>query len=334
MDLFSSTKLDLEEHITDLNLPKFRAKQLLDWVYKKGITDTKKMTNLPHSLQESTLGIVILPLKEKLIQRSKDLTQKAVLELSDGELIETVYIPEQNRATVCFSTQVGCAMGCEFCATGKSGFSRNLSAGEIVGQLYYWKHTKKLSVTNAVAMGQGEPLANFENFKKAIDIINDPDCFGLGARHLTVSTCGIVPKIRALKEAPWQINLSVSLHAPTDELRSQIMPINNKFPLKELIEVIEEYIEATNRRVTFEYTVVPGFNDGKENAKFLIELLRGLLCHVNVIAVNPIEGKGENAFSAEQFAKLISRDLNVTLRRSRGSDIDAACGQLKRKVIE
>lgn len=334
MELFDLTKAELEEHITHLGLPKFRAKQLLDWVYKKGVTDIDLMSNLPKEMKERSFGVSILPLKEKLIQQSTDGTQKVLLELSDRELIESVYIPEDNRATVCFSSQVGCAMGCGFCATGQSGFSRNLLPGEIVGQMYYWRNVKGLPVTNAVAMGQGEPLANWDNFRKAIDILNDSECFGLGARHLTVSTCGIVPKIRELGKQPWQINLSISLHAPTDGLRSQIMPINNKFPLKELMEGVKEYIRATNRRVTFEYTVVPGFNDGKENALLLIDLLKDLLCHVNVIPVNPLEGKGENPFDAEKFAKLINHKLNVTVRRSRGADIDAACGQLKRKVLE
>lgn len=334
MDFFSLTKQELEEYLLMRGLPKYRALQLLHWVYKKGITDTEEMTNLPKSMKGEALGLSILPLKEELIQRSVDGTEKALLQLEDGEYIETVYIPDGLRATVCFSTQVGCAMGCSFCATGKSGFSRNLSSGEIVGQLYYWKYVRKLPVTNAVAMGQGEPLANWENFKKAIAIINDPDAFSLGARMITVSTCGIAPRIRELGRLPWKINLSVSLHAPTDELRSQLMPINNKYPLKELIEAVKEYIEATNRRVTFEYTVVPGLNDGPENARLLVGLLRGLLCHVNVIPVNPLEGKGEDPSAAEEFVRLIKSQLNVTLRRSRGSDIDAACGQLKRKVFE
>lgn len=330
------TKTEIEEHFKALGLPSYRAKQLLDWVYKKGVIDLVQMSNLPSEIREQPekLGITILPPKEKLIQKSVDSTLKALLELEDGELIETVYIPEGDRATVCFSSQVGCLMGCTFCATGKSGFSRNLDAAEIVGQLYYWRHIKGLPITNAVAMGQGEPLNNWDNFKKAIDILNDKDCFFLGARHLTVSTCGIVPKIRDLAKEPWQINLSVSLHAPTDELRSQIMPINNRYPLKELMEVIEEYIRVTNRRVTFEYTVVPGFNDGKENANLLINLLEKMLCHVNVIPVNPLEGKGESLVEAEKFASLISKRLNATLRRSRGADIDAACGQLKRKMLE
>ncbi len=334
MDFFSLTKTELEEHLEKLLLPKFRAKQLLDWVYKKGVTDLNSMTNLPLELRESVaLGVSIVPLKEKLIQQSKDKTMKALLPLQDGEFIESVYIPEDDRATVCFSTQVGCAMGCSFCATGQSGFVRNLEAGEIVGQLYFWQHVKGFPVTNAVAMGQGEPLLNWDNFQKAITILTDPDGYGLGARHLTVSTCGIAPQIRELAQKPWQINLSVSLHAPIDKLRSQIMPINRRYPLKELMEAIVEYIRATNRRVTFEYTVIPGFNDGEENANLLIGLLDKMLCHVNVIPLNPSTGKGESLSAAEKFVKLLNKKLNVTMRRSRGADIDAACGQLKQKQV-
>lgn len=334
MDFFSLSKTELEEELKRAFLPKFRAKQLLDWVYKKGVTDLKSMTNLPLNLRESTaLGVSILPLGEKLIQQSIDGTKKALLQLKDGEFIESVYIPEGDRATVCFSTQVGCAMGCKFCATGQSGFVRNLDPGEMIRQLYYWQHVNGLPVTNAVAMGQGEPFLNWDNFQKAIGLLTDPDCFGLGARHLTVSTCGIAPKIIELAHKPWQINLSVSLHAPLDKLRSQIMPINRRYPLKELMEAIVEYIRVTNRRVTFEYTVIPGFNDGEENANLLVGLLDKLLCHVNIIPLNPLAGEGENLKAAEKFVKLLDKKLNVTLRRSRGADIDAACGQLKQKQV-
>jgi 23S rRNA (adenine2503-C2)-methyltransferase len=335
LDLFSLTKKELEEYMVEHNQKKFRGKQLLDWVYKKGVLNNEKMSNLPDDLKtKGALGLNILPLKEKLIQKSLDGTMKVLLELSDGELVESVYIPENDRATVCFSSQVGCTMGCSFCATGQSGFSRNLTAGEIVGQLYFWRHIKGLPVTNAVAMGQGEPFHNWDNFKKAINIINDPDCFNLGARHLTVSTCGIVPGILALAKEPWQINLSISLHAPSDELRSQIMPINRRFPLKELIQAVEEYIRVTNRRVTFEYTVIPNFNDGEMNAALLVALLKNKLVHVNVIPVNPLIGQGASFKDAEEFARLLQGKLNVTVRRSRGADIDAACGQLKRKVLD
>lgn len=334
MDFFSFSKTELEEELLKAFLPKFRAKQMLDWVYKKGVTDLKSMTNLPLDLRQSTaLGVSILPLREKLIQQSTDGTKKALLQLNDGEFIESVYIPEGDRATVCFSSQVGCAMGCSFCATGQSGFVRNLDPGEIVGQLYYWQYSKGFPITNAVAMGQGEPFLNWDNFQKAIGILTDPDCFGIGARHLTVSTCGIAPKIRELAYLPWQINLSVSLHAPLDKLRSQIMPINRRYPLKELMEAIVEYIRVTNRRVTFEYTVIPEFNDGEENANLLIGLLDKMLCHVNIIPLNPLAGKSENLEAAEKFVKLLDKKLNVTLRRSRGADIDAACGQLKQKQV-
>jgi 23S rRNA (adenine2503-C2)-methyltransferase len=341
LDLFGLTKTELEEHLMRKGLQRFRATQLLDWVYKKGKTEVDEFTNWPKKMRErysdpSVLGLSILPLKEKLIQNSLDGTKKALLELKDGELVETVYIPESDRATVCFSSQVGCKMGCNFCATGKSGFSRDLEAGEIVGQLYYWQQTKGLRVTNAVAMGQGEPLDNWDNFLKALYIINDADCLNLGARHLTVSTCGIVPGIKKMAKEPLQVNLSVSLHAPTDELRSQIMPINRRYPLKELMEAIEEYIRETNRRVTLEYTVIPRFNDGKTNAALLIALLKDRLVHVNVIPVNPQVGEdeGESLYHAKEFVNLIKPQLNVTLRRSRGADIDAACGQLRRKVLK
>lgn len=335
----------------------FRARQIYSWLYEHLATDFAQMSNLPKALRERlTEEACIGPLIVRSELNSKDdRTRKILLELADGKLVESVlmlYPPlgdSSERATVCVSSQAGCAYGCTFCATGQMGFDRHLSAGEIVAQVLYFARelraapwaarglpgSKPIShVTNIVLMGMGEPLHNYENVLQALRILNSPDGFHLGARHMTVSTVGLVPAIRKLSQEQLQVNLAISLHAPTDELRSRTMPVNRKYPIKDLLAACQDYIAATRRQVTFEYVLLAGVNDTPEYARLLGELLAPLrqFAHVNCIPVNatsadyrPPDGDAIRAFRTILSAHGVSN----TVRAERGDDIAAACGQLR-----
>ncbi len=313
------------------------------------------MTNLPTGLRARLAAETTLdPLATEVEQASRDgQTTKWLFRLKDGQTIETVLMlyPElegvrEERRTVCISTQAGCAMGCVFCATGQAGLARNLSAGEIVAQVLAaarWlqapPHEAGMSpgrLTNIVVMGMGEPLANYDRTWAALRCITDPDGFNLGARHITVSTVGLVPGIRRMAEEPLQINLAVSLHAPNDTLRAQLVPINQRFPIAEVMAAVREYIARTNRRVTFEYALMNGINDSPALARALAGLLRGLLCHVNLIPLNPVAESPFQPSSPERatvFQTILQQSgVPATLRVRRGIDIDAGCGQLRRRV--
>jgi len=356
-DLLSLTLPQLQQWFVERGEPPFRGKQLYSWLYQRLVTDFSAMTNLPQSLrsqlaQEASIG----PMVVRSEQHSKDdRTRKILLELDDGRLIESVlmlYPPigeSSVRATVCVSTQAGCAFGCTFCATGQMGFDRHLTAGEIVVQVLFFARELRDApwsakglpgsapidhITNIVLMGMGEPLHNYDNVLQALRILNSPDGFNLGARHMTVSTVGLVPAIRKLSQEPLQVNLAISLHAPTDELRGQTMPINKKYPLEELLAACKDYIAATGRQVTFEYVLLAGVNDTAEYAHLLSELLVPLkqFAHVNCIPVNATSAdyKSPSGESIRAFRNILfEHGVSNSVRAERGDDIAAACGQLR-----
>ncbi|SJZ30902.1 23S rRNA (adenine(2503)-C(2))-methyltransferase RlmN [Selenihalanaerobacter shriftii] len=343
VDLSSLNFQGLEEFMANIGEAEFRAKQIANWIYKQGITDFNQMTNLSKGLQNKLKKVAyISQLQEITKSKSKDGTIKYLFELIDGKRIETVLMPYRDgRNSVCVSTQVGCGMGCNFCATGLQGLERNLTTGEIVGQVL--KVQKLISgeefgepaVTNIVFMGMGEPLANYNNLLKAIEILNGNKGLNIGMRKITLSTCGLVPQIKKLAKEELQLVLAISLHAATDNLRDEMMPVNKRYPINELMTACEYYIKRTNRRITFEYALVDGVNNRVQDAKELAKLLSGFLCHVNLIPVNPV---GEldltrpDREDINNFKEILSKNgIQATVRLERGSDIEAACGQLRSK---
>ncbi|MGI6037663.1 MAG: 23S rRNA (adenine(2503)-C(2))-methyltransferase RlmN [Limnochordia bacterium] len=323
----------LQELLKGLDEPPFRGKQIMQWLYGKGQLQIEGMHNLPKDLRQRLAQVSCIRIPQVIKRRvSKDGTRKYLLQLADGERIETVFIPEGDRFTLCVSSQVGCAMGCSFCATGQGGFVRNLGVDELVGQVLAVQRDVKERITNIVLMGMGEPLANYEQVMGAIRLWNHPLGFNIAARRLTISTCGLVPQIRQLAAEDLQIVLAISLHAPTDELRNQLMPINRRYPLGELISACRDYVAQTNRRLTFEYAMIKGVNDSPSMARRLGQLLQGLLCHINLIPLNPTTSDFEQTGPQElrQFQEILaSYNLEATIRRERGADIEAACGQLR-----
>jgi len=314
----------------------FHAQQIFSWIYKKGILDFSSMSDLSAGLREKlseNLYICGLELIKKL--ESRDGTEKFLFALNDGNLIEAVVIPQEARITACLSTQAGCRFRCQFCASGLLGLKRNLSCGEIIGQLLYLKsNAKNKRITHIVFMGTGEPLDNYDNILKAIRIINSQEAFGIGARRITLSTCGVIPGIKRLAEENLQVELSISLHTADNKLRSRLMPVNKIYPLKELIAVCREYIKKTDRQITFEYVLIKGVNSDLQSADNLVKILADLkLCKVNLIPSNFIKECGvepPNKLEALLFKDyLIKHGLHTTLRKSRGEDIEAACGQLR-----
>jgi len=324
-------------------LQSFRGDQIFNWLYQNGAENFSEMTNLSKDLRaelNKRYALTDLQLKQKY--ESIDGTKRYLWELADGESLESVYLPyeRQNRHSVCISTQVGCPLSCSFCATGFSGYVRDLTAAEIVDQVVKiqadisQKEFGTPRISNVVFMGMGEPLLNLNNVLKAVTIMNDSDGLNIGMRKMTISTAGYEPGIRQLAEENDQIGLAVSLHAPTDKLRNKIMPINQKFNLKDLLAAVNEYIDTTHRRVTFEYVLMEDINDDPHLAEKLSRLLKGINCHVNLIPANPVADlsiKRPEQKVIDKFYDILSRNhLSVTLRREMGTDIQAACGQLKR----
>lgn len=330
---------ELVDFLENIGVPGYRGGQIYTWLYQKNVERWEDMTNLPKSLrqklQEENVSLGCLVPLEK--DTAKDGTVKYLFELADGKTVESVYLPDEDRHTVCFSTQVGCAMGCSFCATGQIGFHRNLTAGEIVDQPLRISRMAGVTITNIVAMGQGEPFYNYDELIKAIRILNDPKGLGLGARRITISTCGVIPGVLKLSQEMLQVNLAISLHAADDNLRSRLMPINRKYPLTELIEACKTYIERTSRRITFEYTMIKDVNDGETDLLNLIRLLHGMLCHINLIPFNSVPGSLYTR-STKQRVEMFQTELNrahieTTVRKERGSSLTAACGQLQGKRL-
>lgn len=317
----------------------FRAKQVYSWIYKE-VWNFDDMRNLPKSLKEKlkeNFKTVIPEIVEEFRSNDDD-TRKLLLALEDGNLIECVIMKYKHGNTICISTQVGCRMGCKFCASTIDGRVRNLTSGEILSEIMIAQKTLGERISNIVLMGSGEPLDNYDNVVKFLKEVNAEYGLNIGQRHITISTCGLVPKIYELADEGLTITLAISLHAFSDEKRKEIMPIANKYSIKEILDACEYYIKKTNRRVTFEYALVKDVNDGNEDAKALGQLLKGMLCHVNLIPVNEIK---ENSFKRssnkriEEFAEILkSKGIEATVRREMGSDINAACGQLRRSYIK
>lgn len=327
---------DLTTFTDSLNESKYRAKQIHNWLYLKSVSEIEQMTDISKSSREKISEIAqVTDVKIKNKQVSTDGTVKYLLEFADGNCVETVLMRFDNRAnlTACVSSQVGCACNCKFCATAKLGFIRNLTPREIIEQVLTIQRDTGLKVTNIVFMGQGEPLLNLDNVLKAIDIFNKD--FVIGIRRLTLSTCGIIPQINKLAEMDFQPTLAVSLHAPEHALREELMPIEKKYPIAELLKSLKSYVGDTGRRVTIEYTLIKGFNDTVDCAKKLSKLLIGLKANINLIIYNPTEKDSFEKPSKESIQKfkyiLEQSGKKVTIRLERGSDIDAACGQLSNK---
>lgn len=335
--MLNLSQVELKELLATWGEPTYRAGQIETWLYQRYAADVAEMTNLPKSLrarlaEETELGL-LRPVVA--LDSSDGYTHKTLFALPDGREIEAVLMRYEQRQTLCISTQAGCAMACPFCATGQMGFMRNLNAGEIVAQvLYYARRLDREGkrVTNIVFMGMGEPLANYAESWRAIRRLNDPAGFNLGARHMTLSTVGLVPAIGRMSKEPEQVGLAVSLHAPTDELRNTIVPINRRYPLDLLLPAIRAYIATTHRRVTFEYALMDQLNDSEAQAGQLAELLRGLLCHVNLIPLNPTPNSPWSGSPDERVYAFRDRleavNIPTTVRVRRGIDIAAGCGQL------
>jgi len=327
---------ELEAFCKEQGQPSFRAKQIFDWLYAKRVTSFEGMKNLPAPLRERLAEhFVFQPLEKLETKGGKGETQKLLFKMADNELIEAVIIPAPRRQThtVCISSQVGCVYGCAFCASGQKGVIRNLTAGEIVSEVLEISRELGERPNNVVFMGIGEPFDNYEEVMQAIRILNHPDGLNIGARKITVSTCGVVPGIERFSEEGLQVELSVSLHAPDGETRSTIMPVNETWPLDELMDACVAYTEKTNRIITFEYTLIKDLNDSPEHAQQLVSLLRRLPCRVNLIPLSEVEEfDGKRADSAAMkhfFQTLENAGINATLRHSKGLDLQAACGQLR-----
>ena len=332
---------DLLASLTRLDEPSFRTTQIWRSVFKDLAPSYAEVTTLPKLLRQRLESAVPWPRISTLrtLISSDGQTTKLLLQLEDGETVEVVVMRYARRNTVCISTQVGCAMGCQFCATGQSGFRRDLTTAEIVGQVLTAARLLQAEsehLSNVVFMGMGEPLANYEATLRSIRILNDPRGFSLGARSFTVSTVGIVPGIRRLSQENLQVNLAVSLHTADETLRNQLVPINHRYPVAEVVRACRAYVRATHRRVTFEIALIAGVNDSDSHAKQVAEALRGVLCHVNIIPFNPIADSTWRASPTDRvqsFAHIIeSVGYPVTIRQSRGADIQAACGQLRADV--
>ena len=330
---------ELEEELINLNEKKFRAKQIYKWLYIDKVKDFDEMTDLSLDLREKLKKeYTICNYKIIKKQESRDGTVKYLFDVLDGNAIETVVMQYHHGRTICVSSQIGCKMGCKFCASTGIPFVRNLEAGEIVEQIIGAEQDLNERISNVVFMGIGEPFDNYENVVKAIKIINDQKGINIGARHISVSTSGIVPRIYDLAKENIQCTLSISLHATTDEKRSSMMPINKKYNIEELIKACKDYIKITGRRVSFEYALAKDNNDNIEDARKLVKLLKGMLCHVNLIPINKIENGNFLKSSNENIIKfrnfLNEHGIVATIRRELGTDIDAACGQLRRKNLK
>ncbi|MEI6033503.1 MAG: 23S rRNA (adenine(2503)-C(2))-methyltransferase RlmN [Verrucomicrobiae bacterium] len=342
MEAYSLTKDGWESRLAGMGEPKFRAGQVLDWLYARRVRSWEAMTNLPAGLRRKLEGsLPLTPLEMVQEVGSSDATRKFLFRLADGQMIESVLIPASpalygeasDRRTICISSQVGCAYGCKFCASGLDGWKRNLTAGEIVSQLVRVEEIAGERIQNIVFMGMGEPMANYDNLLLAISILNAPWGIGLGARHMTVSTCGLVPGIRALAAQPLQIRLAISLHGATDEVREKIMPVNARHPLDELLAACSDYALRKKQKITFEYLLIDGVNDSHEQARLLAGHARRVGAKINIIPYNSVDGlawKRPDAASQEGFLSAVrAGGADATLRREKGHAIAAACGQLR-----
>ena len=329
---------ELKEEFVKLNEKPYRAEQVFKWLYESEVTSFDDMTNLSLELRDKLKNeFEFHNFKILKKQESSDGTKKYLFDVLDGNAIETVLMEYHHGRTICVSSQIGCKMGCKFCASTGIKFIRNLTSGEIVEQILAVQIDENVRISNIVFMGIGEPLDNYDNVLNAIGIINNPKGLNIGARHISISTSGIVPKIYELADRDYQFTLSISLHATNDKKRSEMMPVNNAYNIEELMKACRYYIGKTNKRISFEYALAKDNNDNLDDAKELVKLLKGMLCHVNLIPINKIEnGKyvkstNENIIKFRDY--LNSKGITATIRRELGSDIDAACGQLRRKNL-
>jgi 23S rRNA (adenine2503-C2)-methyltransferase len=344
INLLNFNRQDLASYFQQLGEKSFRATQVLQWIHQRGLSDINQMSNLSKTLREQLIQQTVLQVPEIVLDKiSDDGTRKWLLKLHDGNCIETVFIPEDDRGTLCVSSQVGCALNCTFCSTAQQGFNRNLTVAEIIGQV--WISVRLLAedgathdhkVTNVVMMGMGEPLLNFDAVVKAMDIMMDDCAYGLSKRRVTLSTSGVVPAMKHLSEVSG-VSLAVSLHAPTDELRDILVPINKKYPIQELLAVCKDYFkDEPRRRVTFEYVMLDGINDSPEHARGLIDILKDVPAKINLIPFNPFPRTQYRCSSKTVINRfrdiLMDAGLVTMTRKTRGDDIDAACGQLVGKV--
>ncbi len=335
MDIASCYINELEERLVAMGEKKFRAKQIYEWIHKKQAASLDEMTNLSKDLREKLSGD-FLTVKEELRQVSqKDGTVKFLYRLQDDNLIETVWMPHDYGISVCVSSQVGCRMGCAFCASTIGGLVRNLEPSEILGQIYASVRSMGKRASHVVVMGTGEPLDNYDNVVRFIRLLTSAEGYDMSARNITLSTCGLVPQIYKLAEEGLPITLALSLHGASDEERSALMPVAKRYTLQETLQACQAYFEKTGRRVSYEYSLVQGKNDSEEQAQRLAKLLAGQNAHVNLIPINPVAERSFKASSGDRIQKfklvLEKNSINGTIRRSVGSDIDAACGQLRRK---
>ena len=329
---------ELKEEFINMSEKPFRAEQVFKWLYESKVNSFDEMTNLSLELREKlkqNYDMHNFNILKK--QESSDGTKKYLFDVLDGNAIETVLMSYHHGYSICVSSQIGCKMGCKFCASTGINFIRSLTSGEIVEQILAVERDNNIRISNVVFMGIGEPLDNYDNVVNAIRIINNQKGINIGARHISISTSGLVPKIYQLAEENIQCTLSISLHATTDEKRSSMMPVNNRYNIEELLQACKDYIEKTNRRISFEYALAKDNNDNLEDAKRLVKLLKGMLCHVNLIPINKIENGAYTKSTNENIIKfrdyLNDHGIVATIRRELGSDIDAACGQLRRKNL-
>ena len=338
MNIYGQSLLDLEKYFIDNNMKKFKAKQVYEWLYQKRVKNINDM----HNLSKDTINILSNDFnldRLKILQKLEDVDViKYLFELSDGNRIEAVLMNHDYGNSLCISTQVGCNMGCRFCESGRLKKVRNLLPHEMVLQILQIEEELNIRISHLVLMGIGEPFDNYDNVIKFVDVVNDPKGLALGSRHITISTCGIVPKIKEFMHYDKQVNLAISLHAPNNTIRNQIMNINKAYPIEEVIDAVKEYIKVTNRRVTFEYIMLKDINDSIEYARELANLLRGINCYVNLIPYNETSHIEYKKSSKDQILKfydaLKKEKINVTIRREFGSKVKAACGQLRSNYEE
>lgn len=339
VDIKSMTKDELRLALAEIDLPKFRADQIFSWLHQKGVSSFDDMTNISKQLRallEENFEIRSCEIETKRVSK-EDGTVKYLFKLIDGEYVESVLMKYKYGYSLCVSTQVGCRMGCKFCASTLGGVIRDLTASEILSQIHAAQNDENIRVSHVVLMGMGEPFDNFKNVKKFLFLANCEEGLGLSMRNISLSTCGIVPEIYELMDMNLQLTLSVSLHAPNDVIRSSLMPINRKYGVSELIKACKAYTKKTSRRISFEYSMISGVNDSDECAQELSKLLKGMLCHVNLIPVNNVRENNFVKSDDKRLKKFVSvlekNSINVTVRRTLGKDIEASCGQLRKKHI-
>ena len=339
-DIMSFDMDEICSEMAKIGEKSFRAKQIYEWLHVKLVTDFDEMTNISKDLREKLKAnyIINMPKIVEIYKSKIDGTRKYLFQLQDGSIIESVLMKYKHGNSVCISSQVGCRMGCKFCASTIDGLERNLLSSEMLGQIYAIQKDLGERISNIVIMGSGEPFDNFDNFIKFIELITSENGLNISSRNITVSTCGLVDRIIQLADMKLQITLAISLHSPNDELRRTIMPIANKYSINQIIEACRYYFEKTGRRITFEYSLIEGVNDGETQSKELIELVKGLNCHINLIPVNPIKERDYRHSSKEyikKFQNILEKNrINATIRREMGADINAACGQLRKSYID